>query len=233
MEDHFLDIIKGIGDKKFSSEYFEEFYNWILQLHSLEVREIPEKKAKLVTIDGMGGAGKDSCIAALCSLNPAVEGVREDDVDPFHHYVRRFWDMPNYEDYDHSISAYVISAGKKYLNEVILGEKLQDDSKIVVTNRSFLSSIAYSSDISQEELLKVYSTFPYTPDTRIVLICDPDIAMQRVLKRGVIGKSDSEEFLRKSYASFIGMKNYFPEIKIIDTSHLSIAKTAENIDRVI
>ncbi len=229
MVDYLQDVINEIGGKRFSPEYFSEFYNWILQLHSLKVKKIPEKKARLVTIDGMGGSGKDSCIEALCSLDPNFEPFREDDVDPFHNYVRRLWDELDETKYNRAISAYLIAAGKKYVNETILAEKLQDNSKVIVTNRSFLSSIAYSFNNPLEDLLKVYSTFPYNPDIRVVLICEPDVARKRKLQSGVIGRSDSELFLKKSYPSFINMKNYFPDIKIIDTSYLSINDTAKEI----
>ena len=233
MKENLLDIIKKIGDREFNLEYFEEFYRWILQLHLLHVEKIHEKKAQLVTIDGMGGSGKDSCIEALCSSQPRIEGFREDDFDPFHRYVRRFWAMLDKKGYNPLVSAYLIAAGKRYLNEAILGEKLQDPAKIIVTNRSFLTTIMHSSPAFIDELLRVYSTFPYMPDVRIVFICNPDIARQRVLKRGFIGRSDSLEYLKRTYSLSGNIKNYFPEVKLIDTSNLSIAETAAKVQELI
>jgi dTMP kinase len=105
--------------------------------------------------------------------------------------------------------------------------------KIVISDRYFLSSIAYSSLSGNDELCKDISRYFLSPDLTLFLRVSPEIALSRIQKRGGVQEIfEKKDLLLKVAHAY---EKNLPEKGVIcfDTDTKNIEECAEDIWRVV
>lgn len=231
MDDIYKKVISNLKATPFKAAELKEVYSFLLNTYKLDEPVPLKKKGKYITVDGIGGSGKDTLIDDFKKTNKYIP-FREDEHDPFRSVLKKYWRKTPTKKYNPNIPAYLIACGKMYVNCSNLSQSLVNSN--VIANRSFLSTVALSAaeGVSLKEMIKAYYFFPVVPDQRILLSCDPIVAYQRKVKDNSVGRSDSLDFLSKSYLTFLELKRHFP-VLCIDTTHLTAQEVVQRVNQTM
>ena len=178
-----------------------------------------------IVFEGIDGAGKSTQIQLLKEWLEANGFVVETLVEPTDSEVgkliRRILQRPDANDEDvQRVLALLFAADRMFIMD-----KLNDDSKIIISDRSFISSLAYQEPIEWVEEINKYAK---RPDLLILLDLDVKKSVARTSGKDTF---ENEEFLtgvRDNYLNLV--KNY--EHQIIDANN-GVNKVSSDIKKAV
>ena len=178
-----------------------------------------------IVFEGIDGTGKTTQIQLLKEWLEANGFVVETLVEPTDSEVgkliRRILQRPDANDEDvQRVLALLFAADRMFIMD-----KLNDDSKIIISDRSFISSLAYQEPIEWVEEINKYAK---QPDLLILLDLDVKKSVARTSGKDTF---ENEEFLtgvRDNYLNLV--KNY--EHQIIDANN-GVNKVSSDIKKAV
>ena len=178
-----------------------------------------------IVFEGIDGAGKSTQIQLLKEWLEANGFVVETLVEPTDSEVgkliRRILQRPDANDEDvQRVLALLFAADRMFIMD-----KLNDESKIIISDRSFISSLAYQEPIEWVEEINKYAKWP---DLLILLDLDVKKSVARTSGKDTF---ENEEFLtgvRDNYLDLV--KNY--EHQIIDANN-GVNKVSSDIKKAV
>ena len=178
-----------------------------------------------IVFEGIDGTGKTTQIQLLKEWLEANGFVVETLVEPTDSEVgkliRRILQRPDANDEDvQRVLALLFAADRMFIMD-----KLNDDSKIIISDRSFISSLAYQEPIEWVEEINKYAK---RPDLLILLDLDVKKSVARTSGKDTF---ENEEFLtgvRDNYLNLV--KNY--EHQIIDANN-GVNKVSSDIKKAV
>ena len=178
-----------------------------------------------IVFEGIDGAGKSTQIQLLKEWLEANGFVVETLVEPTDSEVgkliRRILQRPDANDEDvQRVLALLFAADRMFIMD-----KLNDDSKIIISDRSFISSLAYQEPLEWVEEINKYAKWP---DLLILLDLDVKKSVARTSGKDTF---ENEEFLtgvRDNYLNLV--KNY--EHQIIDANN-GVNKVSSDIKKAV
>lgn len=178
-----------------------------------------------IVFEGIDGAGKSTQIQLLKEWLEANGFVVETLVEPTDSEVgkliRRILQRPDANDEDvQRVLALLFAADRMFIMD-----KLNDDSKIIISDRSFISSLAYQEPLEWVEEINRYAK---RPDLLILLDLDVKKSVARTSGKDTF---ENEEFLtgvRDNYLDLV--KNY--EHQIIDANN-GVNKVSSDIKKAV
>ncbi|WP_406532298.1 dTMP kinase [Methanobrevibacter sp.] len=178
-----------------------------------------------IVFEGIDGTGKTTQIQLLKEWLEANGFVVETLVEPTDSEVgkliRRILQRPDANDEDvQRVLALLFAADRMFIMD-----KLNDESKIIISDRSFISSLAYQEPIEWVEEINRYAK---RPDLLILLDLDVKKSVARTSGKDTF---ENEEFLtgvRDNYLDLV--KNY--EHQIIDANN-GVNKVSSDIKKAV
>ena len=178
-----------------------------------------------IVFEGIDGAGKSTQIQLLKEWLEANGFVVETLVEPTDSEVgkliRRILQRPDANDEDvQRVLTLLFAADRMFIMD-----KLNDDSKIIISDRSFISSLAYQEPLEWVEEINRYAK---RPDLLILLDLDVKKSVARTSGKDTF---ENEEFLtgvRDNYLDLV--KNY--EHQIIDANN-GVNKVSSDIKKAV
>ena len=178
-----------------------------------------------IVFEGIDGAGKSTQIQLLKEWLEANGFVVETLVEPTDSEVgkliRRILQRPDANDDDvQRVLALLFAADRMFIMD-----KLNDESKIIISDRSFISSLAYQEPLEWVEEINKYAK---RPDLLILLDLDVKKSVARTSGKDTF---ENEEFLtgvRDNYLDLV--KNY--EHQIIDANN-GVNKVSSDIKKAV
>ncbi len=148
-----------------------------------------------VAIEGIDGSGKSTVISHLAGILPRVYVTREPSDGPIGRLIRE-WALRGGSSDPH-VDALLFAADRieHYRREV--KPKLMEGF-LVVTERYVESSVAYqgAAGVPIDFILYINSLVP-KPNLTVILDVDPQIAVERIARRGRGDKFEDAAFLRR------------------------------------
>ena len=93
-----------------------------------------------------------------------------------------------------------------------------NEGKDIVMDRYYYSTMAYQGARGMDiETIRKMNSFAPVPDIAIILDIEPELAVERISRRGQGNYFEKLDYLEKVRAVFLSMKNY-DEVAIIDSS---------------
>lgn len=178
-----------------------------------------------IVFEGIDGAGKSTQIQLLKEWLEANGFVVETLVEPTDSEVgkliRRILQRPDANDDDvQRVLALLFAADRMFIMD-----KLNDDSKIIISDRSFISSLAYQEPIEWVEEINKYAK---RPDLLILLDLDVKKSVARTSGKDTF---ENEEFLTRVRDNYLDLvKNY--EHQIIDANN-GVNKVSSDIKKAV
>jgi len=148
-----------------------------------------------VAIEGIDGSGKSTVISHLAGILPRVYATREPSGGPIGRLIKE-WALRGGSSDPH-VDALLFAADRieHYKREV--KPKLMEGF-LVVTERYVESSIAYQGAAGVPiDFIKYINSLVPKPDLTVILDVDPQIAVERISRRGGAEKFEHAAFLRR------------------------------------
>ena len=148
-----------------------------------------------VAVEGIDGSGKSTVIGLLAETLPRVYVTREPSGGPIGRLIRE-WALRG-GSVDPHVDALLFAADRieHYRREI---EPKIRENFLVITERYIESSIAYqgAAGVPIDFILYINSLVP-KPDLTVILDVDPQIAVERIARRGGVEKFEHTTFLRR------------------------------------
>ncbi len=178
-----------------------------------------------IVFEGIDGAGKSTQIQLLKEWLEANGFTVETFVEPTDskvgRLIREILQRPDSQDEDvQKVLALLFAADR-----MLIMDKFSDESKIIISDRSFISSLAYQKNMEWVEELNKYAK---RPDLLILLDLDVKKSVARTSKEDTF---ENEEFLtgvRENYLNIV--KNF--EHQIIDANN-GVNKVSSDIKKAV
>jgi len=148
-----------------------------------------------VAVEGIDGSGKSTVIGLLAETLPRVYVTREPSGGSIGRLIRE-WALRG-GSVDPHVDALLFAADRieHYRREI---EPKIRENFLVITERYIESSIAYqgAAGVPIDFILYINSLVP-KPDLTVILDVDPQIAVERIARRGGVEKFEHTTFLRR------------------------------------
>jgi len=148
-----------------------------------------------VAIEGIDGSGKSTVISHLAGILPRVYATREPSGGPIGRLIRE-WALRGGSSDPH-VDALLFAADRieHYRREI---EPKIRENFLVITERYIESSIAYQGAAGVPiDFIKYINSLVPKPDLTVILDVDPQIAVERISRRGGAEKFEHAAFLRR------------------------------------
>lgn len=178
-----------------------------------------------IVFEGIDGAGKSTQIEMLKDWLEAngfrVETLVEPTDSEIGKLIREMLQRPDAETDKLQKTLGLLFAADRML----IMDKLEDESKIIISDRSFISSLAYQEPAEWIEELNKYAK---KPDLLLLLDLDPKTSVARTDGKDTF---ENEEYLTKVRENYLDLaKNYTCEI--IDASN-GVNKMSSDIKKAV
>ena len=178
-----------------------------------------------IVFEGIDGAGKSTQIQMLKEWLEAngfeVETLVEPTDSEVGKIIRKILERPDAQsDEVQRILALLFAADRLFIMD-----KLEDESKIIISDRSFVSSLVYQKPIEWVEILNRYAK---EPDLLIILDLDVKKSVARTLGKDTF---ENEEFLTGVRDSYLKLAENFNH-EIIDANN-GINKVSSDIKKAV
>ena len=178
-----------------------------------------------IVFEGIDGAGKSTQIEMLKDWLEAngfrVETLVEPTDSEIGKLIREMLQHPDAETDKLQKTLGLLFAADRML----IMDKLEDESKIIISDRSFISSLAYQEPVEWIEELNKYAK---KPDLLLLLDLDPKTSVARTDGKDTF---ENEEYLTKVRENYLDLaKNYTCEI--IDASN-GVNKMSSDIKKAV
>lgn len=166
-----------------------------------------------IVLEGIDGAGKSSQIELLSQWLIAngfeVENVEEPTDSDIGRLIRKFLQSEDAtSDYMQKTLGLLFAADRLLLMNKI--NKLKDENKVIISDRSFYSSLAYQ---DPADWIGEINKFAKIPD--LVILLDLDLKTS-VNRSGETDEFENEEFLRRVKANYLELAKKYDNFKVID-----------------
>lgn len=166
-----------------------------------------------IVLEGIDGAGKSSQIELLSQWLIAngfdVENVVEPTDSDIGRLIRKFLqDEDATSDYMQKTLGLLFAADRLLLMNKI--NKLKDENKVIISDRSFYSSLAYQ---DPADWIEEINKFAKIPD--LVILLDLDLKTS-VNRSGETDEFENEKFLRRVKANYLELAKKYDNFKVID-----------------
>ncbi|MBR0472425.1 MAG: dTMP kinase [Methanosphaera sp.] len=187
-----------------------------------------------IVLEGIDGAGKSTQTNLLeqwlTQEGYKIKKIVEPTTSPIGKLIRNELQNPeSTNDINQQRLTLLFAADRLTLKKEILESK-EDKNKILISDRSFYSSICYqnNSSINKQWIYQVNLHTP-RPDLTILLDLKEEEAIKRCDKEEVFENID---FLEKTRQNYLDLLNTEENIKIVDAS-LPLEKVQENIQKIV
>ncbi len=166
-----------------------------------------------IVLEGIDGAGKSSQIELLSQWLIAngfdVENVVEPTDSDIGRLIRKFLQSEDAtSDYMQKTLGLLFAADRLLLMNKI--NKLKDENKVIISDRSFYSSLAYQ---DPADWIGEINKFAKIPD--LVILLDLDLKTS-VNRSGETDEFENEEFLRRVKENYLELAKKYDNFKLID-----------------
>ncbi len=178
-----------------------------------------------IVFEGIDGAGKSTQIQMLKEWLEAngfqVETMVEPTDSEVGKLIRKILQRPDAQTERLQKTLGLLFAADRML----IMDKLSDDSKIIISDRSFISSLAYQ---EPREWIEILNKYAKKPDLLILLDLDVKTSVARTSGEDTF---ENEEFLTKVKENYLNLvENY--EHKIIDANN-GVNKVSSDIKKAV
>ena len=178
-----------------------------------------------IVFEGIDGSGKSTQIQLLKEWLEAnglnVETFVEPTDSEVGKLIREVLERPNAQTEKVQKTLALLFAADRML----LMDKLEDESKIIISDRSFISSLAYQEPIEWVEVLNKYAKKP-----DLIILLDLDVA-KSVSRTSGKDTFENEEFLTRVRENYLNIvKNY--EHQIINANN-GVNKVSSDIKKAV
>ena len=178
-----------------------------------------------IVFEGIDGSGKSTQIQMLSQWLEAngfrVETLREPTDSKIGKLIREVLQRPDAQtDNVQNILGLLFAADR-----LCIMEKLEDQSKIIISDRSFISSLAYQNDKQWVEVLNKYAK---KPDLLILLDLDVKTSVARTSGQDTF---ENEEFLSRIRENYLDLANDYTS-EIIDATN-GVNKVSSDIKKAV
>lgn len=187
-----------------------------------------------IVLEGIDGAGKSTQTNLLeqwlTQEGYKIKKIVEPTTSPIGKLIRNELQNPeSTNDINQQRLTLLFAADRLTLKKEIIESK-EDKNKILISDRSFYSSICYqnNSSINKQWIYQVNLHTP-RPDLTILLDLKEEEAIKRCDKEEVFENID---FLEKTRQNYLDLLNTEENIKIVDAS-LPLEKVQENIQKIV
>ena len=178
-----------------------------------------------IVFEGIDGAGKSTQIRLLKDWLEAngfeVETLVEPTDSKIGRLIREILQRPDSQEEDvQKVLALLFAADR-----MLIMDKLADESKVIISDRSFISSLAYQKHVEWVEELNKYAK---RPDLLILLDLDVKKSVARTSKEDTF---ENEEFLTGVRENYLNIAKNF-EHQIIDANN-GVNKVSSDIKKAV
>ncbi len=178
-----------------------------------------------IVFEGIDGSGKSTQIQLLKEWLEAnglsVETFVEPTDSEVGKLIREVLQRPNAQTEEVQKTLALLFAADRML----LMDKLEDESKIIISDRSFISSLAYQEPVEWVEVLNKYAKKP-----DLIILLDLDVA-KSVSRTSGEDTFENEEFLARVRGNYLNIvKNY--EHQIINANN-GVNKVSSDIKKAV
>ena len=178
-----------------------------------------------IVFEGIDGAGKSTQIQMLKEWLQdngfRVETVVEPTDSEVGKLIRQFLQRPDAQSDDVQKTLALLFAADRML----LMDRLNDESKIIISDRSFISSLAYQEPADWVEVLNKHAK---KPDLLILLDLDVSKSVARTSKKDTF---ENEEFLTRVKQNYLDLVQDY-EHQIIDANN-GVNKVSSDIKKAV
>ena len=187
-----------------------------------------------IVLEGIDGAGKSTQTNLLeqwlTQEGYKIKKIVEPTTSPIGKLIRNELQNPESTNYINQQRLTLLFAADRLTLKKEIIESKEDKNKILISDRSFYSSICYqnNSSINKQWIYQVNLHTP-RPDLTILLDLKEEEAIKRCDKEEVFENID---FLEKTRQNYLDLLNTEENIKIVDAS-LPLEKVQENIQKIV
>ena len=178
-----------------------------------------------IVFEGIDGAGKSTQIQMLKEWLQdngfRVETVVEPTDSEVGKLIRQFLQRPDAQSVDVQKTLALLFAADRML----LMDRLNDESKIIISDRSFISSLAYQEPADWVEVLNKHAK---KPDLLILLDLDVSKSVARTSKKDTF---ENEEFLTRVKQNYLDLVQDY-EHQLIDANN-GVNKVSSDIKKAV
>ncbi len=178
-----------------------------------------------IVFEGIDGAGKSTQIQMLKEWLQdngfRVETVVEPTDSEVGKLIRQFLQRPDAQSDDVQKTLALLFAADRML----LMDRLNDESKIIISDRSFISSLAYQEPADWVEVLNKHAK---KPDLLILLDLDVSKSVARTSKKDTF---ENEEFLTRVKQNYLDLVQDY-EHQLIDANN-GVNKVSSDIKKAV
>ncbi|MFP4567622.1 MAG: HAD-IIIA family hydrolase [Candidatus Woesearchaeota archaeon] len=177
----------------------------------------------LIMIDGISGSGKDNRIEDLknyAEKNLGLDVITFQEPHYFRDEILKIKNMPQ-RNPEKELELFIKSR-KKGLKDY--EHLLNEQNTLIIGNRGFISTEVYQSlqGIPIKKIRELNSFYP-TPGLAMILLCDPEIALQRINKRNEeegkqLNLDEQLEKITKLRDKYLEISKDLPYSRIINTN---------------
>jgi dTMP kinase len=175
-------------------------------------------RGKYICFEGISGCGKDTQINLtyewLESKGYKVKIV-EEPTNFLRDKIKENWKK---DTKNPLVDTFLFCADRAYLVENFLEPSLENGD-IVLSNRSFVSNLAYQSMYLDIDFLLKMNYFVPKPDLILILDVYPEVAYSRLVKgRDELSRFEKIEKMEKLRKNFLEIKNYLDNVVILNAN---------------
>ena len=198
-----------------------------------------DRRAKIVVVDGMSGAGKGTYLELIKQdLEKEYEVIEIKEPSP---YIKK--KITNYSEAirpndDPWVKAFFFGKDRRHILNTRVYPFWDDPDKVFLFDRSFLATLVYQSlptetglSVPLQDLMDVNAFFP-EPDIAMVFVCEPETALQRICERKQktgkqLGRYENREWLPRLKEGFSDIAQRLPYCHVVNTEG-----TEDDISRI-
>ncbi len=181
-------------------------------------------KSQFILVEGISGSGKDKRVEDLSNFLTSNTSYKVHQFREPHYFREEIKALRRQPDFDKRRCFELFMKGRWKLSEQDMRPLLKEEGNLILNNRGYLSSLVIQQIEGFDlEYLVSRHTHYRKPELSLVLICDPEIAMERIRKRHEetgepISPGENLEMLTRQRDLYLELGERFSNVKYVNTN---------------